>query len=398
MVEMNIKTISSVIATILCILPVHAEPGDTAFLRPQYPVKKIGDKVEFECRSPLNYTSIVYESVKFELEHDGRVISDNPEYHSVIKTIYSVWKFSKAIASKQDAGIYTCIITPSDNGKVVRVMTELYVVEGNEKTQLVELGEKTKMSCLSSRDELNVPIFTVVNVDGENLNGSVISETVKEDAFKTYICLVTTKKAMDSYRNMKNAVENGAVAEINMTLSVVEVKDCTDRTSCALEARVYGETPVNISWLVDEKLLSPELEVEKNVTKSKTSLLNLTTTTPIEVRVSAGHDNIWRKNLTWSQDSTTVKPGDTSSNVGAIIGGVIGGIGGLAVIVGLVVLAVYCFKKRRNGHPEENGGPEAQHLNTTVAMEMGHRHDQNDIEEPAQMADQNGEVHADPDA
>ncbi|XP_053385278.1 uncharacterized protein LOC128550369 isoform X2 [Mercenaria mercenaria] len=326
-----------------CILPVYAESRG-AFLHPVCPVKKIGDNIEFICRSPPYYTGILFQSLKFELEHDGTIISDNTDSHSVIGN-YSTRTFSKAIASKQDAGNYTCIITPSDNGKVVRVMTELLVLEGNEKTQLGELGEETQMSCLSSRDELNVPIVTVVNVDGENVNGSVISETVKEDAFKTYICLVTTKKAMDSYRSIKNAVENGAVAEINMTLSVVEVIDCEDRTSCVLEARVYGETPVNISWLVDGKWHSPELEVEKNVTKSKTSLLNLTTTTPIEVRVSAGHDNIWRKNLTWSQ-----------------------------------------------------GGPEAQHLNTTVAMEMGHRHDQNDIEEPAQMADQNGEVHADPDA
>lgn len=96
-------------------------------LYPRDPVRKVGEAITFECFS--DYTGLQFGSVKFSLKHGDVEIFKMAVADSTVGD-NSVKRFSKPILSQSDAGVYTCIVTPSDDAKTVSAETKLYVVEG----------------------------------------------------------------------------------------------------------------------------------------------------------------------------------------------------------------------------------------------------------------------------
>lgn len=101
-----------------------------ASIKPQGAVRREGDTVEFECRSPDGYTTLSYRKIEFVWEHDEqRTVVDVEDVVDV--EVYTKINFA-VVVSKQSAGTYKCYIYPTGGVKIVNVTVtaELHVVEG----------------------------------------------------------------------------------------------------------------------------------------------------------------------------------------------------------------------------------------------------------------------------
>lgn len=327
---------------------IHAD--GSAGLYPKDPVRKIGESITLECRSPENYTGLLYQYVYFSLSHGDVEIFSKKNADSTIGDV-SVKRYTIPKLSVQDSGEYKCTITTSEDDKRANVSTQLYVVKADEETAIVEKGRVARLSCLKPTYE-NLPLDTFWNVSGKLVVDStedsklILLNTAGEDAFKEIYCLVVSQSALTFYKDISVAKEKGAVLEARRVLSVVEIiKDqCRNLTACIIEARVYGPVPANISWQIANNTIKPVLILSANKTISRTPLLNLTESASAEVYINGSRFNIWKNN---TLDEQTDKPhgSDSSTDVGAIIGSVLGVLAFVVVVVGLCFLRKHCNKQ-----------------------------------------------------
>ncbi|XP_060605737.1 uncharacterized protein LOC132758200 [Ruditapes philippinarum] len=340
-----------IIILILTVFGTHPEVDcvdilqDLASLDPVNPVVKAGDVVMFQCTSPPNYTGEEYETIHFKFLHNGTEFTTTESTES-IKGVHSVKKISIEIKGLEDSGNYTCVVTPSIPEMTVRVETHLYVIKDEEMTEFGEDGEVTKLSWLGSS---NYPALTCIwKVNGHKVEEPEsrvyeIQHTVKDDAFKSYTCVLISKKSLKAYGNKWETEAD--VEEVQIKLRVIEIVDCT-------EVHVHGVTPVLISWIKDEEVFNASLSFGSNVTIGQLPPVNFTSTSVIQLVVTDGN-HIFKKNLTkdsGAEERTAIS--GQSNHVGAIVGGV---IAVLVVLAGIAGCCIYKkkFKRESKGNKDE---------------------------------------------
>ncbi|XP_053408512.1 uncharacterized protein LOC123560873 [Mercenaria mercenaria] len=322
------------------------------YFKPTDCVKKEGDDVQFECRSPAGYTSLNYLNIAFFAEHNGvlKFTRSGPDKQ---KGNFTSRVFNIPDVTKQDAGNYTCHIT--GNGRDVTVSTQLFVVEAEEQTTFVRKGEDFRLDCLSAGDHGFLPVVdwfvsgSQVGMDPESAmytseSSLYVAHAAIANAFQDIRCKVVSEKAYKNHGSVEAAFDNGSGTEFHKSLSVVDVSTCKV-VPCQLpiEARVYGGTPVNISWKLDGKLLNSSTTWNDSVSISTTDVLNSTISVLLIV---IGGQNVWSQNVSLDTSVHADHNGTDEGlavwiivviSVGAVI--VLAGVGGV----------VYCIRRSMHG-------------------------------------------------
>ncbi|XP_053408518.1 titin-like isoform X2 [Mercenaria mercenaria] len=325
------------------------------YFKPTDCVKKEGDDVQFECRSPAGYTSMNYPNIAFSVEHNGvlKFTRSGPDKQ---KGNFTSRVFSIPDVTKQDAGNYTCHIILTGNGRDVTVSTQLFVVEAEEKTTFVRKGEDFRLDCLSAGDHGFLPVVdwfvngSQVGMDPESAmytseSSLYVAHAAIANAFQDIRCKVVSEKAYKNHGSVEAAFDNGSGTEFHKSLSVVDVSTCKV-VPCQLpiEARVYGGTSVNISWKLDGKLLNSSTTMNDSVSISTTDVLNSTISVLLIV---TGGQNVWSQNVSLDSSEHAEHIDTETEGLAWWIIAVLVIIFVAAVIIVIVVI-VCCRNRQRN--------------------------------------------------
>ncbi|XP_053390502.1 uncharacterized protein LOC123559608 [Mercenaria mercenaria] len=225
----------------------------------------------------------------------------------------------------------------------------------DERTTFVRKGEDFRLDCLSAWDHGFLPAVdwfvsgSQVGTDPENgmyTSGSslYVAHAAIANAFQDIRCKVVSEKAYKNHGSVDAAFDSGSVTEFHKSLSVVDVSACKV-VPCQLpiEARVYGGTPVNISWKLDGKLLNSSTTLNDSVSISTTDVLNSTISVLLIV---TGGQNVWSQNVSLdSSEHAEHQRTETEGFAGWKIAIIVATL--IAVILVLVGIIRCCYRIRQ---------------------------------------------------